>query len=248
MNAFDSTQLPYSEHPALAEAHRRAWRHIAGPGSVWTGEERVAIAAEVRASRDCPLCAEAKVALSPNSVSGIHGQDGLLSPELRAAVHRITSDPSRLTKDWFDQLVPSSISPQGYVEMLGVLTQVLSIDVAHIGLNLELEPLPTPMTGAASGKYPSQARDEGAWVPLIKENRLGPELAGLYGPMPKTGNVLRALSLVPDEVSALRDLGAAHYEEDINVMNVNAGNGGPLSRPQVELIAARVSSINECFY
>ena len=60
-------------------------------------------------------------------------------------------------------------------------------------------------------------------------------------------NVSRALSLVP----------AANRLFMTNVSSMYRGSAGgfedmvwqgPLSRPQAELLAARVSSINECFY
>ena len=60
-------------------------------------------------------------------------------------------------------------------------------------------------------------------------------------------NVSRALSLVP----AANEL----FMQNVSSMYVGRGGGfndmvwdGPMSRPQAELLAARVSSINECFY
>lgn len=248
MTAFSDHHLPYQDELELVEAHRRAWHRLAAPGSWWTGAERVAIAAESRAARSCSVCAEAKAALSPNAVRGVHGEDPKLSCQVRGVIHRIISDPNRLSKAWFDSVVPAALSAELYVELLGVLTQVLSIDTVHLALGTDLEPLPVALPGDPDRRRPSQAADEGAWVAMIAENKLGKDLADLYGGAPITGNVLRALSLVPNEVRALRDLGAAHYVPDTDVINIYAGKGGVLSRPQVELIAARVSSINECFY
>jgi hypothetical protein len=62
-----------------------------------------------------------------------------------------------------------------------------------------------------------------------------------------TGNVIRAMSLVPDAVRWLKELLAAHYLSESEMKDFTRGRG-PLSRPQTELIAGRVSSINECFY
>ena len=61
-----------------------------------------------------------------------------------------------------------------------------------------------------------------------------------------TGNVIRALSLVPDEVRGLNDLNAAQYLPMNKVMRNDTGRA--LGRSQIELIAARVAAINECFY
>ncbi len=74
--------------------------------------------------------------------------------------------------------------------------------------------------------------------------KLGPE-ADLWEAR-KTANVIRALSLVPDEVRGLKDLSGAHYMKPAEMMDFRAR--GPLDRAQIELIAARVSALRECFY
>jgi hypothetical protein len=61
-----------------------------------------------------------------------------------------------------------------------------------------------------------------------------------------TVNVIRALSLVPDAVRDIKLLAEVQYVplddfEDPTLRRT-------LSRPQMELIAARVSAVNECFY
>ena len=62
-----------------------------------------------------------------------------------------------------------------------------------------------------------------------------------------TGNVIRALSLVPDEVRTLADLSHAHYLPMELVPDPRA-RVGTLSRAQAEFLAARVSALRECFY
>jgi hypothetical protein len=60
-------------------------------------------------------------------------------------------------------------------------------------------------------------------------------------------NVIRALSLVPDEVRNLRRLSAAHYLGVHDMMDLRRGTSA-LDRRQVELVAGRVSALRECFY
>ena len=55
------------------------------------------------------------------------------------------------------------------------------------------------------------------------------------------------MSLVPDEVRTLCDLSAVHYLPMVDVIDPSA-RLEHLDRPQTELIAARVSALNECFY
>lgn len=248
MEHFGATATGYSDRNDLIEAHRRAWQRIAQAGTWWTGEERVALAAATRGAPQCALCSERSGALSPNAVQGQHDHDGQLSDALVDVVHRITVDNQRLSKEWFEEVVSRDLSIEQYVELVGVLTQTLSIDTLHYGLGLDLEALPKPQAGEPSRRRPSEARDDGAWVPMLSERGLAPEDADLFSGLPKTGTVLRALSLVPNEVRALCDLSAAQYLKDTDVADPKAGSHKTLTRPQIELLAARVSALNECFY
>jgi hypothetical protein len=55
------------------------------------------------------------------------------------------------------------------------------------------------------------------------------------------------MSLVPDEVRTLADLSGVHYLAMVDVPNPGAARGH-LTRPQMELVAGRVSALNGCFY
>jgi len=59
--------------------------------------------------------------------------------------------------------------------------------------------------------------------------------------------VIRAMSLVPDEVRTLHDVSAAHYLPMGQVRDPSAATGA-LNRMQMELIAGRVSALRRCFY
>jgi hypothetical protein len=96
---------------------------------------------------------------------------------------------------------------------------------------------------------PAAACDEGAWLPSIPSGATGASEADLYGGARRTPNVMRALSLVPDEVRMLRSLAPSHYVPFERVPDAGfTPPGRALSRAQMELIAARVSALNECFY
>jgi hypothetical protein len=71
--------------------------------------------------------------------------------------------------------------------------------------------------------------------------------ADLYGGAPLAPNIASALSLVPDEARMLARLAAAHYMAIEHVPDPTYCRG-PLDRPQMELVAARVSALNQCFY
>jgi hypothetical protein len=59
--------------------------------------------------------------------------------------------------------------------------------------------------------------------------------------------VIRALSLVPDEVRQLLDLSAAQYLSAPQMMQFGR-DFRSISRAQIELVAGRTSALNECFY
>jgi hypothetical protein len=67
--------------PSLASAIEGAWACLAGPGTWWSGAERLAVAAEARNAKGCRLCKERKQALSPYAAKGVHDSLGNLSGE-----------------------------------------------------------------------------------------------------------------------------------------------------------------------
>jgi hypothetical protein len=246
----------YSKHVAdpvrgdLVSAHRRAWRRVAGPGTWWTGAERVAIAAASRTALGCSHCQKRKAALSPMTVEGEHdakGADGLPSAAVDA-VHRIVTDATRLSKTWIESLASQGVSDAHYVELLSVVVSVRSIDSFHRAMGLEPEVLPVPAPGEPSRVRPREAVLDDAFVPLLPPRCPSPKYEDLY-PGPMAPFVIRAMSLVPDAVRWLKDLSSAHYlsMESGEMMNFGESDR-PLSRAQTELIAGRVSAVNECFY
>ena len=61
-------------------------------------------------------------------------------------------------------------------------------------------------------------------------------------------NVGRGLSLVPAAVRTARDLMAAHYMTYAQVVTDWESPDRPIDRSQIELVAARTSAKNDCFY
>ena len=237
----------------LAAAHVRYWRRLARPGANWSGAQRVAIAREVRHAAGCAFCRRLKDALSPFAVDGVHDvhpeNRGALSAVAVGAVHRIVNDASRLTRGWYERTLADGLTDGEYVELVGTVVSVVSIDSFCRGVGVPLHPLPEPEPGSASGYRPETAAHDGqSWVPMVPLDNSGTPEADLW-PANRTGNVIRALSLAPDEVRTLNDLGGAHYIEHGRVRDVSAGRaGGALSRVQIELVAGRVSILNDCFY
>ena len=109
-----------------------------------------------------------------------------------------------------------------YVETISVIVTVVSIDSFHRGLCVPPEPLPEPLAGEPSRRRPPAAKLDQAWVPRLAEGpATGPE-ARLFMRR-RNPNVLRALSLVPDEVRGLRELSAAQSLPLEQLLNLRAG-------------------------
>ena len=237
----------------LAAAHARYWRRLARSGANWSGAERVAIAREARHATGCAFCARLRSALSPHALSGTHDVNSFNAHVLPAAavdaVHRIVNDASRLTRSWYARTLADGLTDAQYVELVGTVVAVVSIDSFCQAIGVPLHPLPEPEPGAASGYRPgTAAHDGGSWVPMVPFDNSGTPEADLWTAN-RTGNVIRALSLAPDEVRTLHDLGGAHYIDHGLVRDPSASrSGGALSRAQIELVAGRVSILNDCFY
>ena len=104
----------------ILQHHARALQHIAAPGAWFSGTERVAIAAETRLALECPFCQTRKDALSPNAVSGDHTHGGVLSETLVEVIHRITTDPARLSRSWYEGILAAGLADAAYVEAVSV--------------------------------------------------------------------------------------------------------------------------------
>ena len=236
-------EAPYPIRSNLDRATREAWEFLGKPGNWWTGAERAAFVSEVRSARDCRLCADRVDALSPYSVQGEHAIASALPAVAIEATHRLTTDAARLSEKAIREWNAAGLTDEAYVEIVCIVSTVMGIDGFCDALEIPLLPLPEVQTGGPSRYRPAEAVDDGAWVPMIPRDGAGENEADLYAGR-FTPNVFRAMSLVPDAVRNLLNLLAAFYVE--NVGNLKARNS--LDRRQIELLAARVSALNECFY
>ena len=244
--AFGYDGAPVEVGDSLKAAHRFLWEHISQAGTWLSAAQRVAVAAEARRATRCRLCQERKQALSAASVSGLHESDGELPEAVVEVVHRVRSDPARLSRSWFDQLVPKQLSAATYVEVVSLCALLSGVDFFARSLGAAATPLPKPREGKPSHDLPAGARDAGAWVPMLAPEDLAAAEADLYGGAPVVPNIVRALSLVPAEVRALRRCIEAHYVPLPKLSDPSARRA--LDRAQIELVAARVSALNQCFY
>lgn len=230
----------------ILAAHARAWAWIAAPGNWMTGAERVAIAAETRHALDCRLCAARKKALSPEAVTGEHDGPGVLEPPIVEIVHRIVTDPARLTRRWFEARLAEGVEVTRYVETVGVTAVTVSLDTFARSMGLPLRRLPEPKPGEPSGYLPASARMEEAWVPLILHGEESGAEADIYSGVPRA-YILMALTLVPEAKRAFFDLVETQYLPSRWMRDYEVEYRA-ISHAQIEFLAARISALNQCVY
>jgi hypothetical protein len=247
MPHFEYEDSPYPVRQGLKDAHRDYWQALATPGTWFTSAERVAIAAEVRNALNCPFCAQRKTALSPFAVEGQHHCDTILEPRVIDAVHRVITDQSRITQAFIDENAALGFSAERYVELVGIAVTVLSIDEFNRALGLALEPLPAPLAGDPSHYRPGQAEHGTGFVAMIPPDGATGDESDLWK-NGRTANVLRALTLVPNAVREWMAVGAEQYLSMHGMTQFGEIPNRSLNRMQIELVAGRVSSHNECFY
>jgi len=244
-------QAPYKVRHDIADAHQQAWEHIAAPGTWLTGERRVAIAAETRNAAACALCRKRKKALSPYAVAGEHNDLGDLPDNFIEMIHRIVTDPGRITQKWVADLIGGGMAEPAYVEIVGVIAHTMCMDTFTDALGMPRHALPDPIDGEPTQVLPKGAEKDTAWLPTISPENADESLLAIYpqnvGDSPNAPHVRRAMSLVPAEALSFFKLNDVQYLPPEAMWNVGV-NPRSISKSQVELTASRVSSLNGCFY
>lgn len=245
MTELNYDDAPFAIRADIAEAHRDAWERLSSPGTWLSAETRVAIVAEVRNAKNCALCKARKEALSPYGVAGVHDSLGALPENIVEVVHRVVSDPARLMKKWYEDCLADGLSEEEYVEIIGVVCSTVSIDTFAHAAGLPLRDLPSPKPGEPTRVRPHNAKQGDAWVPWIgAEDAEGDDIPR-FGP--PGSNVRRALSLVPAEAHGFMAMNEAQYLNGVQMRDFSTDYRA-ISRTQIELVAGRVSAINQCAY
>ena len=222
------TELPIRK--ALDAAHAAAMAEWSAPGTWWTGAQRLAIVDEVRRARDAEPLAPWQV---PSSVERVVSDEYELPSPVVEVVWRLTNHPGTLTADWYESILARGIDALAYVEVVSIVAQVNCVDRFADALGLERMAMPEAQDGEPSGEVPADAEVRLHWVPT----------RDIKGP-----NVWLALSGVPDELAARSRLSATQYVDGSAVFADVVSDRFSLQRVQMELVAARTSKLNECFY
>ena len=235
--------------PAYVAALEETLLALSCPGTWLDSETRIAVAEVARnALIDEPPLAPWE---EPSRTGGkLDALTQLSVPTVAVdAAYRIARHPSTLTKGWYAQITSreANFSDAHYVELVTIVARVAAADRFCRAAGLSLFPFPKPREGAPSGQRPACAKLDRHWVPTIHPKDAADEFAWLY-PGKGAPNVLRALTLVPDAYAELRRFQSAGYVASEFVLDVSKNEDRPLTRAQIELIAASTSAHNECFY
>ncbi len=210
--SFNFADAPIPIRTEISEAFRREWSFLAAPGTWWSGEERVQIAAEARRA----MARERSGDELPAAVAGV--------------VRTVAAESPLISAEWVEGLAAKGVDMPAYAEIIGVLARLSAVDMFHRALGLPLEPLPDPEPGEPSRTPPP--------TNLV--------LGKSFVPMALMVSIPQTVSLVPPETVAWQELSDAMYMTLGEMGDPDFRQG--LHRTQMELVAARTSQINECFY
>ena len=245
MPQIDYDDSPYPVRNDLTASHRRAWDKLSNAGTWLTGEERVKVMAETRHARESVTCANIKEALSPFSATDPKDSATDLPENWITMIQLIVADPGRLTHGWYTKTLESGIPDTHFVEIVSVIAHTTAIDTFAKGIGVPIRALPEPQTGEPSNYRPAEARQHKAWAPNIAWDEFGPNEADYF--VGRQANIRRALTLVPDEARSFFDVVSAQYLAGPQMTDF--GNEfRAITHLQIELLAARVSALNQCTY
>lgn len=205
----------------LAHAHAASLAHVAAPGARLPAARRLQIAA---------VAQEAFLAPEPTPPWVRPYDDPALDVAYRLARHAGT-----ITEQWYEQVITEGMHPLEWVEIVGIVVATVPVVAFARAAGVPLPAWPSPVAGEPHGREADELAPATLnWVPVA-------------APADRTASVVQALSALPDEWANLWQLAGAQYMSDAQMADP-AWNRGTLSRPQMELVAGRISRIRECFF
>ncbi len=240
MTLYPDTNLPV---PSATDAiHADELLSFARPGTWGTAAQRRAIAAEARQAR-----CEAGVQES------VGDEDIAGSADLPAAARRLAREVALggigIDRRFYEQTLQEGVTEGAYVEIVGVVARLAQLDVFARGLGIPSRELPEAVEDASpSMERPGEAMQLGFFTAAIPDAPQGGALAvELWGDQPGP-NIFRSLTLVPQEARRLVKVMSHQYFNLETMMNLDYSSLKGIDRPQLELVAAKVSALNQCFY
>lgn len=230
---FEAAGMTLSVRDDLAEAYRLSWDHVAGAGTWWTGAQRVELAETILVALFEP---EPLPPWSGPSTAGRLPDEAEAPAAAHDFVYRLARHAGTITEDIHDK-VAGGVGRLPYVELCALTSTVAAAAHFHRNAGLEVPPLPEPRPGEPTREQPDDVVEaELNWVPVA-------------APADQTAAVLQAYTAVPAEQANTWRMGSAQYIPPGEMAHADWSRGPEsLTRPQIELVAARVAQLRECFY
>lgn len=164
-----------------------------------------------------------------DALAGVEWPPNSLPDTAVEAAQAVAEAPDYITPDWIDDLERRGLARPAYVEIIGIVARISAVDTYAHGAGVEPFDLHHPHDGEPSRHVPD-GLVETAWVPTVGQ--------------PGAPN---ALTVVPGEHHAQEELHTALYLGYGEMADLDATKDG-LHRTEMELVAARTSYLNNCFY
>lgn len=174
------------------------------------------------------VCREARSAPGrhPGSSDDPHW---LLSAAEVQATGSIAHDAGGINASLVEGWITQGLDPLRYIEIISIVSQLSAIDHFVAGIGAPPVPLPAPTTGPPTRRLDDAAALHSGFVPTAGR-----------------AEAPTALSALPDEQAAVMNLHESLYLSPAQMWSNEFES--PLSRPQMEFVAARTSYLNECVY
>lgn len=233
-----------SDYPVGAEldsVHAAQFANFARAGTWGTSAQRLAVISEARQAG-----IDAGLLEAPDDPGATPDAD--LPQAVRDVIRTLAVNCPDFDRDTYQAARDAGLSDPEFTELVAIVSFVVNLDVFARGIGVPLRPFEEPQAGTPSRVVPKEAILEKAFVPSVPNVPDGGDFANeLYGGHFKPW-IMRSLSLVPDEYRAHVALEQAQYNPLPKVMVYDYSHHEGLTRPQVEIVAGRVSALNDCFY
>lgn len=216
----------------LVAAHRQAWDALGRAGTWWTGSQRLELAATAAAAMTDDRALPPWTA--PSTVDGWLAAELVAPAAAHDALYRVAAHAGTLSETWYRH-VRDELGDLAYVEIVGIACTVAAVIAFRRAAGLTSWELPLDAAGEPSRVAPPDLVDAGLnWVRVTS-------------PADEVAAVVQAFSSVPAELERLWMLAGAQYIPNQEMVDPH-WTRGTMKRAQMELVAARVSQLRECFY
>lgn len=157
------------------------------------------------------------------------GQGATAPDQEEALARHFTNAAHTIRAHHVSEALKAGMTAARYVEILSLAARVSAVDTMCFGLGVEPVPFPAPIDGPPTDTVDPEAQFNQGWVPTV-------------GP----ASPPNALSLLPHDDQAMHQLHGALYLSIPEMAETDIERG--LHRTQMELVAARTSLLNECFF